>query len=160
MNKKIVIACVSYVVLLAGFSGYKISKSEGSYFTYKKDVKAAMAHIEKAKEDEKTKVDEAKNTATVPQTNAVVPATSKDANTTPMEEDYSGVSFTRVLWQGHNGEDVKKLQYILKKKGFYNGDISGQYDKSTTQALIKYQQDKKISPADGVLGTGTWNTLK
>lgn len=52
--------------------------------------------------------------------------------------------------KGNKGQlihkDVLKLaQVSLKQKGFYQGDINGEYNKSVTQALTRFQKHTKIA---------------
>jgi murein L,D-transpeptidase YcbB/YkuD len=76
----------------------------------------------------------------------------------PAEDDYSEVKFSRDLYKGLTGDDVKKAQYLLRKKGCYTGDITGIYDDRTKRAVIVFQQDNGITPT-GKIGVLTRKAL-
>jgi peptidoglycan hydrolase-like protein with peptidoglycan-binding domain len=65
------------------------------------------------------------------------------------------------LQQGASGNDVVFLQQQLVKLGYLPASPApdGSFGAQTTQAVIKFQQDKGISPADGVVGPQTWTAL-
>ncbi len=67
--------------------------------------------------------------------------------------------FKRPLWRGSKGEDVKLLQEILAKKGFYNGSITGYFGSLTEKAVQEFQLQYKITtknnPAFGFVGPST-----
>ena len=69
--------------------------------------------------------------------------------------------FTRSLYVGMNGEDVKNLQVYLNNNGFkmgVKGDLGSLgnetkfFGRLTKQALIKFQKSNNISPAIGYFG--------
>ena len=163
--KKIIIAIgTSYIILMAGVVGYKLINDSSCYFNYKKAV---------SKAEEKVKVDEASkpSTETNSKTNTEKEQTAQGNNNTtannqgtetpaPVQENqYANVKFTKALGEGSTGDDVKKLQEILKNKQYYNGEISGIFNGDTKKALMAYQKDKKLW-ADGILGPGTWKTFE
>jgi len=59
---------------------------------------------------------------------------------------------------GARGYSVKKLQERLSEEGFYAGKINGVFDKSTRQAVQKFQLSYQLNP-DGVVGTQTIGRL-
>jgi len=63
------------------------------------------------------------------------------------------------LQQGATGADVIFLQDQLKRLGYLTGTSDGAFGAGTTTAVIKFQTDKKITPADGVVGPTTWTAL-
>lgn len=63
------------------------------------------------------------------------------------------------LSKGSTGEDVKKLQTILKSKGFYSRQIDGKFGKWTKKGVIKLQNEQGNSP-DGVFGPKTCKKLQ
>jgi len=65
---------------------------------------------------------------------------------------------SQTLQPGVKGSVVSKLQSRLKEEGFYKGEISGDYDVSTTEAVRKFQLDKKIF-ADGIASNDTITKL-
>ncbi|MDF5729423.1 MAG: peptidoglycan-binding protein [Rhizonema sp. PD38] len=64
-----------------------------------------------------------------------------------------------ILELGSTGVDVKVLQTRLKKLGYYNGEVDGQYGESTRYAVAKFQQAKDLI-ADGITGSQTINRLQ
>jgi peptidoglycan hydrolase-like protein with peptidoglycan-binding domain len=63
------------------------------------------------------------------------------------------------LQQGSTGADVVFLQDQLKRLNYLTGTSDGAFGAGTTAAVIKFQNDKKITPADGVVGPTTWAAL-
>lgn len=59
---------------------------------------------------------------------------------------------------GDSGAKVKKLQKALKIRGYYSGEIDGNYGESTKKAVKKFQKSVGIS-ADGVAGKKTIQKL-
>jgi len=59
-----------------------------------------------------------------------------------------------VVMMGSTGQAVKDIQNSLKRMGFYNGPVDGNFGRQTQAAVIKFQQSKKL-PADGVVGPKT-----
>jgi hypothetical protein len=49
------------------------------------------------------------------------------------------------------GDDIKKLQEALKAKGFYKGEINGQKDSATDEAIKAFKVANKLA-ADSVVG--------
>lgn len=167
INKKILLIFIIYIIAIIGFSGYKAIEGGETYFNYKSIVNKAKQQLNKDKEqnavetssNEKDKSNVSTTEASQPTTNTTTTNTATSQTTdnttaTQKDEDYSNVKFTRVLAENSKGDDVKKLQYLLKKNKCYNGDITGIFDAATKQALIKFQKDNKL-PADGGLGSVT-----
>ena len=63
----------------------------------------------------------------------------------------------KTVQYGSSGDDVKKLQTELNKKG-YKLDVDGQFG-SKTQAAVKDYQKKNNLDADGIVGKNTWGSL-
>ncbi|NJM68969.1 MAG: peptidoglycan-binding protein [Scytonema sp. RU_4_4] len=64
-----------------------------------------------------------------------------------------------ILGFGSTGAQVKSLQTLLKKLGYYNGDIDGQYGISTSLAVTKFQKAKGLT-VDGIFGEITRQSLQ
>ena len=67
---------------------------------------------------------------------------------------YTGES----LKEGMNGAGVRTLQKQLKKLGYYNGTVDGDYGSGTVAAVMAFQQNNGLK-ADGIAGNATLNKL-
>lgn len=67
----------------------------------------------------------------------------------PQKIQFPLYTFTRDLYSGIKGEDVFALQDFLKANNFYTASSTGVYDAKTKNAVIAFQKDKQISPANG-----------
>ncbi|MFO7154032.1 MAG: peptidoglycan-binding protein [Caldicoprobacter oshimai] len=56
------------------------------------------------------------------------------------------------------GIDVQNVQQRLKELGFYEGDVTGIYDRETAEAVRRFQQQNGLT-ADGIVGPDTWNAI-
>jgi putative chitinase len=65
---------------------------------------------------------------------------------------------TVVLRRGSFGEDVSKLQALLRKQGFALS-IDGDFGAATESAVVTFQNQNRLSN-DGVVGKNTWKMLK
>lgn len=71
-------------------------------------------------------------------------------NTTPIESPYT---FARTLKWGERSEDVLSMQEFLVAEGYLNKKYTtGYFGNITYYALVAYQRDHKIRPAQGVFG--------
>ena len=60
---------------------------------------------------------------------------------------------------GSTGRDVRRLQRIfVMTKVLTHGDITGNFDSTTEQAVKDFQQDAGLT-VDGVVGPNTWQAL-
>lgn len=174
MKKKLLIISILYTVLVVAFGVFHFLKGDSNYLGYKKQIQLAEKKLaSKPKENnvsQATSVGKTINTnstgtstavdnktQTVSTSNVVPAPTDKPA--TAKEEDYSNISFTRTLQKGApQGNDIKKLQYILIKKGTYTKEINGNFDDDTLEAVKKFQKSVNL-PSDGVVGPGTQKKL-
>lgn len=65
----------------------------------------------------------------------------------------------RTLRLGDRGTDVKEVQKMLKKIGYYRAKLDGYYGPITEKAVIAFQKDQQIF-ADGVVGPVTLSALQ
>jgi peptidoglycan hydrolase-like protein with peptidoglycan-binding domain len=56
------------------------------------------------------------------------------------------------------GIDVQNVQQRLSELGFYQGEITGVYDRETAEAVQRFQQQNGLT-ADGIVGPSTWNAI-
>ena len=63
-------------------------------------------------------------------------------------------SGTRELMYGNDGDDVKAVQYALKKLNYYSGEINGRYRTTTEDAVKAFQKAMGIT-VDGIVGEDT-----
>jgi len=61
---------------------------------------------------------------------------------------------TRVMRVGNFGYDVSVLQFLLTKRGVYNGPLDGYLSAGTDKALRRYQRQVRLA-SDGVVGPRT-----
>jgi peptidoglycan hydrolase-like protein with peptidoglycan-binding domain len=70
-----------------------------------------------------------------------------------------GIQYTSagmpILRLGMQGEEVQQLQRRLRRLGFFDGPVNGNFGTATESAVKAFQQKNGIE-ADGVVGGGTW----
>jgi len=64
-----------------------------------------------------------------------------------------------TIQEGSTGADVTVLQQRLNALGYDVGTADGTFGPGTKEQVIKFQTDKGITPADGVVNAATWNAL-
>lgn len=64
-----------------------------------------------------------------------------------------------VLRQGDAGDAVYLLQSELKKRGFYQYEVDGNFGSGTKRAVIDFQQANGLED-DGIVGLRTWHILR
>ena len=62
------------------------------------------------------------------------------------------------LQRGSRGEAVAALQRRLKQLGYYNGEITNEFNAETQEAVLQFQQERNLT-ADGVAGATTLSAL-
>lgn len=60
---------------------------------------------------------------------------------------------------GSSGNEVRNTQSCLKKLGYFNGPVTGNFASLTQKAVIGFQRANKL-PADGVVGISTERSLQ
>ena len=63
-----------------------------------------------------------------------------------------------ILVANSSGKAVEALQERLKEFGFYAGDITGQFDNTTLDAVIDFQKADGLA-TDGIVGLMTLQSL-
>lgn len=63
-----------------------------------------------------------------------------------------------ILREGSTGPEVELLQSILKKLGFYQGQVDGNFGRKTKDSVIVFQKSVELT-ADGIVGPKTLSTL-
>lgn len=64
--------------------------------------------------------------------------------------------FTRDLFEGMPAnEEVHRLSIVLKKEGFYVGELTKVYSPTITRAVSSFQAKRGIVPINGIVGTRT-----
>ena len=64
----------------------------------------------------------------------------------------------KILKLGSRGNDVRIVQSVLKKYGYYNGNVDGIFGPITNRAVVEFQTDSHLVP-DGVVGSQTYGAL-
>lgn len=65
----------------------------------------------------------------------------------------------RILRRGDSGTDVKEIQAMLNKTGYYFGEIDGIFGSKTEQAVKKFQKNFGLVP-DGIIGPKTYKVME
>ena len=78
-------------------------------------------------------------------------------------ESSSGDSSTRLnvnntLMEGSSSEEVRKLQIMLTKLGYYKGNKTGNFGPKTSEAVKSFQKAKGLT-ADGIAGKRTLSAI-
>jgi len=62
------------------------------------------------------------------------------------------------LQQGDTGDEVKAAQCLLKRRGTYDGDVHGSFNRRTYRAVVDYQAAHGIE-VTGVVSLRTWTAI-
>ena len=81
-----------------------------------------------------------------------------DDNTNTVSVSDEPVAFTKKLKSGSKGKLVKTMQKRLAELGYYDGPISGSFQKYTTRAVKKLQTQNGLE-STGVVDETTWNLI-
>ena len=82
---------------------------------------------------------------------------SKKGGSSDKPKDSSTKNPSKLLKLNSTGEEVEKLQELLKELK-YNVDVNGVFDIKTKEAVIDFQLENGLV-ADGIVGKGTWDVL-
>ena len=88
--------------------------------------------------------------------NAIASALKSTGNSSASS---SGTTVGGALREGDSGTAVTELQTMLKKLGYYYGDITGNFGDLTRKAVRAFQ-DKENLTVDGIAGPATLNKLR
>jgi L,D-transpeptidase ErfK/SrfK len=66
--------------------------------------------------------------------------------------------YLRIMDPLMEGIDVRNVQEQLQELGYYEGDITGIYDRDTAEAVRNFQEAFGLT-ADGIVGPDTWNAI-
>ncbi|MCD5382952.1 peptidoglycan-binding protein [Candidatus Gracilibacteria bacterium] len=80
----------------------------------------------------------------------------------PKKEIFEFVKIPQDIGFGDEGENVLKLQIILKNIGFYRENPNGVYDSATMEAVFNFQRENEVVDGLDTLGAGHFgkNTKK
>lgn len=76
----------------------------------------------------------------------------------PGETANGSNKFTRALYWGVTGDDVKTVQDKLSRWGYYKGSVDGIFGQSTYEAVRKFQEKNGLR-VDGTVGSATATAL-
>lgn len=155
MNRKrlLIVSAAAYIVVILVVSVVYLVKGEPNYLTYKNQIQSIEAK-EAAEEKEAVKEPEEKAVEVIKE----VEENKETVTPPPPENTYEAVEFTRMIKVGLQGDDVKRVQFLLKKKNLYTGEITGNFDELTKTGVKEFQTANGLD-ADGIVGSGTWAKL-
>jgi hypothetical protein len=84
--------------------------------------------------------------------------TSGVTNSTNENSINNSYTFTRNLKRGSKGKEVKQLQQVLTKKGYFSDQVDGHYGLDTVLAVMDYQEAQGFNRV-GVIGPKTRTAL-
>ena len=72
--------------------------------------------------------------------------------------NFNTISLYPTLKYGSTGDEVKDLQVKLTSLLYYNGNLSGNFDLETENAVKRLQLNNKLT-SDGIVGNKTWDVI-
>lgn len=179
--KGLVFVSIIYLLILAGMSAFFIVSGRTNYLGFKKEVDKARSEVKTSSSldttdssnsssaaasttvnnnttNANTNTDNSNSSgsATASSNEKSSPASSSSTDST--NNTYANVKFSRTISINAQGDDVKRVQYLLKSKNLYLGNITGTYDANTQEAVKAFQKSMSIGQ-DGVIGPSTWAKL-
>lgn len=85
-------------------------------------------------------------------------ATSVIAGSATLAPVAEAAAWPKTLKLSQSGPDVRRLQDILRVKGFFNHATTGSFQQVTDRAARAYQGANGLRP-DGIVGPATWERL-
>jgi N-acetylmuramoyl-L-alanine amidase len=74
------------------------------------------------------------------------------------DRSFSNTASSMIVKYGSRGQDVKNVQYQLRKWGYYKGNIDGVFGWKTRAAVVAFQKKNGLK-ADGIVGDATTKAL-
>lgn len=72
----------------------------------------------------------------------------------------SSTASASMLKKGMEGEEVRRMQKELSRRGFLsNADVTGSFDSKTREGVLQFQKAAGLSSVDGVAGGETLNAI-
>ena len=72
--------------------------------------------------------------------------------------NFNTISLYPTLKYGSTGDEVKDLQVKLTSLLYYNGNLNGNFDLETENAVKRLQLNNKLT-SDGIVGNKTWDVI-
>ena len=150
--------------------GYYTKKIDGNYL---KSTKKAVEELQKKNGLEVTGIADAELQDMILEGRVLSKSDSPNVTSTPapnysnflVDENEGGVRvadepipFTKRLKNGSSGKLVKQVQERLAELGYYEGPLSGSYQKYTIRAVKKFQTQNGMDDT-GVVDETTWNLI-
>ena len=150
--------------------GYYKGKINGNYL---ESTRKAIQELQKKNNLEVNGIADADLQDMIQEGRILSKSDSPDATSTPapnlsnylVDENEDGVrvadepvAFTKKLKNGSSGKLVKQVQERLAELGYYEGPLSGNYQKYTIRAVKKFQTQNGLEDT-GVVDEETWNLI-
>ncbi|MBL4935000.1 peptidoglycan-binding protein [Clostridium sp. YIM B02515] len=170
MKKKLVVGFAVYLIIMIGIAALFLLKGGPNYFSYKSYLNPIQEKINNnppttAGTDNTsspgTSSNGLENSGTTKpgnSSNTGSPGNSTGSGNGTTTETYDDINFTRILMRGSRGDDVKKLQYLLRNENLYMANIDGIFGINTYNSVLEYQKKNNLV-VDGVAGPNTCSKL-